>query len=183
MYETIYYNVVEYSDVLLLKKKKKRKWRLYISREHWTTCFFFCIIQDYKTTFNAVRQKNGTCDMTVFVICHLGIVYQSFLVLNCTIMHSSLWGLITVYPLTQTGSKKWKKKNKSMSEFHLVTAKLHSRYLDQTFLFFITNIASPSPKTSTTSQLRDKRVDNINTHRKRIPAGRGAKENSWFLSF
>lgn len=145
--------------------------------------FFFCIIQDYKTTFNAVRQKNGTCDMTVFVICHLGIVYQSFLVLNCTIMHSSLWGLITVYPMTQTGSKKWKKKNKSMSEFHLVTAKLHSRYLDQTFLFFITNIASPSPKTSTTSQLRDKRVDNINTHRKRIPAGRGAKENSWFLSF
>lgn len=89
MYETIYYNVVEYSDVLLLKKKEKKMKTVYFKRT-LDYMFFFCIIQDYKTTFNAVRQKNGTCDMTVFVICHLGIVYQSFLVLNCTIMHSSL---------------------------------------------------------------------------------------------
>lgn len=33
-----------------------------------------------------------------------------------------------------------------MSETHLVTAELHSRYLDQAFLFFITNIASPFQK-------------------------------------
>lgn len=87
MYETIYYDVVEYDDVLHLKKKQKG--RLYISRELGLCVSFFYIIQN-KTTFNAVRQKNGTCDMKDFVISHLGIVRQSFLFPYCTILHSSL---------------------------------------------------------------------------------------------
>lgn len=73
--------------------------------------------------------------------------------------------------------KKKRGKKKSMSEFNLVTAKLHSCYLDKTFLFFITSIASPFQKVLSHSQLRDKRADNINTHRKKIPMGRRAKEN------
>lgn len=32
MYETIYYNVVEYSDVLLLKKKEKKMKTVYFKR-------------------------------------------------------------------------------------------------------------------------------------------------------
>lgn len=83
MYETIYYNVVEYGDVLHFEKKKKTK----------EDCIFqeniglhvFCIIQNYKTTFNAVRQSNGTCDMTDLVSSHLGIVYQSFPGPNSTV--------------------------------------------------------------------------------------------------
>lgn len=38
MYETIYYNVVEYGDVLHFKKKKKG--RLYISRKTSDFMFF-----------------------------------------------------------------------------------------------------------------------------------------------
>lgn len=58
-----------------------------------------------------------------------------------------------------------------------MSAKLHSCYLDKTFLFFITSIASPFQKVLSRSQLRDKRADNINTHGKNIPMGRRAKEN------
>lgn len=82
------------------EKKEKRK-TVYL-KEHWTTCFF---IHNYKTTFNAVRQKNGTCNMTDFVFSHLGLVYQSFLGPKSTV-HSCLCGLITTYPLTLNGSKK-----------------------------------------------------------------------------
>lgn len=64
----------------------------------------------------------------------------------------------------------WLKKKEPMPEFNLVTAKLRSHYLDQTFLFFITDIASPFLKCLSHSHLRDKTVDNINTHRKKIPA-------------
>lgn len=59
-----------------------------------------------------------------------------------------------MYPLTHR-----QKKEKSMSEFNLVTVKLHPLYLNQTFLFFITNIASPLQKLLSHSQLKDKMID------------------------
>lgn len=66
--------VVEYGDVLRLKKEKQDC----IFQENIGLHVFY-IIHDFKTTFNAVRQKNGSWNMTEFVMSHLGIVYQSFL--------------------------------------------------------------------------------------------------------
>lgn len=52
MYETIYYDVVEYDVLHCLKKRKC----VYFER----TFMFFTLFKNNKTTFNAVRQKNGT---------------------------------------------------------------------------------------------------------------------------
>lgn len=144
-----------------IQEKKKKEDCIF--QENIGLHVFF--IHNYKTTFNAVRQKNGTCNMTDFVFSHLGLVYQSFLGPKSTV-HSCLCGLFAAYPLTLNGSKE----KKPMPEFNLVTAKLRSHYLDQTFLFFITDIASPFLTCLSHSHLRDKTVDNINTHRKKIPA-------------
>lgn len=69
-------------------------------------------------------------------------------------------------------------KKEIMSEFNLVTAKLHLLYLDQMFLVFITDIASPVQKFLSHSQLKDKKIDNVNTHRKKIPMGHLWVENT-----
>lgn len=84
LFITMLYNMVSFSN---LKKKEEEE-----------DCTFpeniglhvFCITQNNKTTFNAVRQKNGTCKRTDFIMSHLGMVYQSFLGSDCTFVHSSL---------------------------------------------------------------------------------------------
>lgn len=86
MYETIYYNDVQYGDVLRLKKKEDCIFQENIGNH---VCFF-TLLKIIRRLLNAVRQKNGTCNMTCSVMSHLGIVYQSFLGSNCTIVHSSL---------------------------------------------------------------------------------------------
>lgn len=68
-------------------QKKKRK-TVYFKRR--LEFMFFTLLKIIRRLLNAVRQKTGTCNMTYFVMSHLGIVYQSYLGSNCTIVHSSL---------------------------------------------------------------------------------------------
>lgn len=109
--------------------------------------------------------------MKDFVISHLGIVRQSFLFPYCTILHSSLWGLISID--TEWLKKKEKKEIHVWNPFSDCRAPFTLSWSSISVFYY--RYCLSFPKTSTTSQLRDKMVDNINTDRKRIPAGRGAK--------
>lgn len=97
MCETIYYRVVEYDDDLIRKEQKRK---IVNFKKTWTlvVCLFVCFnIQNNMTTFNAVRQKNVTCNRTDLLKSRFaGVV--SFVQPSVLLVKVS-------YPLTQNGSK------------------------------------------------------------------------------
>lgn len=108
MCETIYYRDVEYDDDLIQREQKRK---IVHFKNTWTivvVCLFVCFnIQNNKTTFNAVRQKNVTCNRTDLLKSHTGLACR------CLSFHSvqpSVHLVKASYPLTQNGSKERGKK-------------------------------------------------------------------------